>query len=74
MGNRIRVVKLETSRDAYSIGEVVGRFCMTARELINWLENNADDDAPVIFSNDNGYTYGKLTDDSISINTETIED
>lgn len=73
MANRIRVVKLETSRHSYSIGDVVSGS-MTARELINWLEDNADDDSPIIFSNDNGYTYGKLTEDSISINTETIED
>ena len=52
------VVKIEAQREAYSIGDVMGRT-MTVRELIEQLEQ-FDDDTPVILSHDNGYTYGAI--------------
>lgn len=36
---------------------------MTVGELIEYLESYPDD-VPVFLSNDNGYTYGSITEDS----------
>lgn len=50
---------IETSRDGYSPEQLHGT--MTVGELRELLENY-DDDMPVILSNDNGYTYGGLSE------------
>lgn len=50
-------IALETSREGYS-PEQLGST-MTVKELIRELEQY-DEEAKVIFSNDDGYTYGTI--------------
>lgn len=54
------VIFLHTSRDVYSANECIGDT-MTVGELINKLRHY-DEDTPIMFCNDNGYTYGYITD------------
>ena len=54
-------VVFEVTREAYGIEDV--RRPLTVRQVINALEE-FDDDTLFIISNDEGYTYGKLTDQS----------
>jgi predicted TIM-barrel fold metal-dependent hydrolase len=57
------MVYLKTNRTGYSPEQVV-RGTMTVGELINRLsEENPDD--KIVFSNDEGYTYGAIYEDSI---------
>jgi len=35
---------------------------MTVRELIDYLDNNFEEESLVYLSNDNGYTYGSITE------------
>lgn len=52
-------VKIETSRTGYTVSQVANKT-LTVGELIELLQDY-DEDAPIVFSNDNGYTYGELT-------------
>jgi len=52
------VLYLNTKRTGYSPDQC--KNTMTVRELINYLED-CDEDAPVYFKNDDGYTYGSIT-------------
>lgn len=54
---------IEGRRDGYS-PEQCGST-MTVAELISYLEQ-FDEDVKVYLSNDNGYTYGSITDLSFS--------
>lgn len=45
---------------------------MTVQELIELLEEY-DGDLPVYLNNDNGYTYGSITEDDISDDNNTDE-
>ena len=65
----IEIVTLSTSRDAYDIREAA-KYAMTVGELIDELKR-MDEDAPVVFSNDNGYTYGTVC--SECIDSEMVE-
>ena len=66
-----KYLKIETERDAYSKGEISSNSRnMTVRQLINYLEDFADEDATVLLSFDNGYTYGGVRE----INIEPIEE
>ena len=56
------IVLLETSRRGYSPDQC-GRT-MTVGELIEHM-SHFDEDSPVYFSNDNGYTYGAINMGSI---------
>lgn len=56
---------LETHRNGYSVNQC-GRT-LTVEELVSYLEQ-FDDDTPVYFSNDNGYTYGSIDFDDINSN------
>lgn len=51
-------IKMETNRSGYGV-EQCGRT-MTVRELIEYL-GQFDEDTPVYYSNDNGYTYGSIS-------------
>ena len=64
---------IEGRRNGYST-EQCGRT-MTVGELINWLEQ-FDEDTEVYLNNDNGYTYGNITEDSFEedYSDEAIED
>jgi len=55
------VITLETKRTGYSIEQVVDRT-MTVGELIDYL-SDFDEDSPIVFSNDGGYTFGEIDGD-----------
>ena len=57
-------VYIEGRRDGYSPYQC-GRT-MTVRELIEYLEQ-FDEDAPVSLNNDNGYTFGSITEESFEL-------
>ena len=59
----VEIVTLATSRDEYDIRDAA-RYSMTVKELIDELER-MDYHAKVVFSNDNGYTYGYVCRESI---------
>lgn len=52
------IIYLETCREGYAINQI--RETMSVSELIDYLQQ-FDEDAPVYFRNDNGYTYGGIT-------------
>ena len=54
-----KIAILKTNRSEYSIKEAAEKS-ITVRELIDYLENNLDMDSRIVFSNDNGYTYGYI--------------
>lgn len=55
-------VILETERTGYAPSQLGST--LTVGELIEELEQY-DEDTPVIFSNDNGYTYGEIYWDTV---------
>lgn len=57
------VLFFETERYAYAAEECTNT--MTVGELIGFLEMY-NDDTLIMFSNDNGYTYGRLRESDIS--------
>jgi len=65
----VEIVTLSTSRDAYDIREAA-KYSMTVGDLISYLKR-MDEDSPVVFSNDNGYTYGTVC--SECIDSEMVE-
>ena len=70
----IRIVTLNTNCSEYDIRDAAA-CSMTVRELIDELECNYKDDDKIVFSNDNGYTYGYVTADHIAEhNVETREE
>ena len=54
---------IETHRSGYSVDQC-GRTLSVA-ELIDYL-SQWDENTPVYFSNDNGYTYGSISFDDIN--------
>ena len=56
------MVTIGTNRNGYSPEQCGGT--LTVKELIEILEN-FDEDEPVYFRNDNGYTYGSIYEDEI---------
>lgn len=56
-------------RQGYAIDQVVNRT-MTVGELIYLLESRFDEDQPIVFSHDGGYTYGALREENISESEE----
>lgn len=65
-------ILLEADRSGYSI-EQVGRT-MTVRELIDFLESRYDDEDEIYISNDNGFTYGAITEYKFREAVEDEED
>lgn len=57
------MVYLKTNRTGYSPEQVV-HGTMTVGELINRLSDENPNDK-IVFSNDEGYTYGAIYEDSI---------
>ena len=55
------IICLDTARDAYAIQECYRS--MTVREMIDYL-SQFDEDSPIVFRNDKGYTYGNITHES----------
>lgn len=66
------MIFIEGRRNGYSPDQC-GRT-MTVRELIDYLENNFDDDQEVFLDNDRGYTYGNITESSFSVVDEDSEE
>ena len=54
---------IETHRSGYSVSQC-GRTLSVA-ELIDYL-SQWDENTPIYFSNDNGYTYGSISFDDIN--------
>lgn len=66
------VIFIETRRDEYGVGPLIDRT-MTAGRLIEAL-SGFDEDTPVLLSNDNGYTYGIIDEDTITEEDVDIEE
>ena len=58
-----RVITIATNRSGYSIDQVIDRT-LTVEELIEELRY-LPGDCKVVFKNDDGYTYGHITDRDI---------
>ena len=56
----IRIVTLNANRSEYDIRDAADRS-ITVGELINELKSNYNEGDKIVFSNDNGYTYGYVT-------------
>lgn len=57
-------VLLHTRRTGYSVKQVLDKaYTLTVQELIDYL-SDFDPESPVLFSNDNGYTFGEIDEDS----------
>ena len=59
-------ITIETHRSGYGVDQC-GRT-LSVGELIDYL-SQWDDETPVYFSNDNGYTYGSMNFDDIDSRT-----
>ena len=59
-----KITILKTNRSEYSIKEAADNS-LTVRELIEYLQYNTDLDSRIVFSNDNGYTYGYITESAV---------
>ena len=59
------VVIISAHRQAYGIDDVLKKGTMTVGELVKYLEENFDEDSPLVLSHDNGYTYGGIRDRDI---------
>lgn len=66
------MIFIEGRRNGYSPDQC-GRT-MTVRELIDYLENNFEDDQEVFLDNDRGYTFGNITESSFSVIDEDSEE
>lgn len=62
---------LETRRNGYAPDQC--GTTMTVGEMISFLEQ-FDEDMKVYFSNDNGYTYGNITEGSFEEDYEDEEE
>ena len=56
----IKIVTLNANRSEYDIRDAADRS-ITVGELINELKSNYNEGDKIVFSNDNGYTYGYVT-------------
>lgn len=59
-----KIAILKTNRSEYSIKDAA-YDSITVRELIEYLRDNLDLDSRIVFSNDNGYTYGYITERAV---------
>lgn len=63
----MRYLILQTSRKGYSAEQAEDwESALTVGELIEVL-NGYDKDMKVYFDNDNGYTYGSVTEDCVDV-------
>ena len=55
---------LKTKRTGYSIKQVLDeKSTLTVQEMIDYL-SDFDPELPILFSNDDNYTFGEMDDDS----------
>lgn len=66
----MEVLFIEGRREGYAVDQI--RHTMTVGELIAYLEQ-FDEDTPVYLNNDNGYTYGSITEGSFEVSYEEEE-
>lgn len=68
------VCTINTVREWYSISQVLEsrEGTMTVAELIEYLQDNYNEDDPVVLSFDNGYTYGSIS--GYKLGYEEVED
>lgn len=68
------VIVIGVERTDYSIKQVLSnRNTMSVKDLKQFLERYDDDDeTPIVFSHDNGYTYGPLR--KFAINTAELNE
>lgn len=62
---------IEAEREGYSLSQCYKT--MTAGQLIEVLQQY-DEDTPIYFSHDNGYTYGSLRGENIDFRYEDDEE
>lgn len=51
-------VILSVAREAYGVHDI--KKTMTVGELIDFLQENFEEESPIYISHDNGYTYGSV--------------
>lgn len=66
-----KVITLNTNRSYYGINEAIENS-ITVEELISELQNYPSD-MKIVFRNDNGYTYGHITERSLDEETVVNE-
>ena len=59
-----RVLTFHTHREAYAPEQLENYDTFTIGELIAYLEN-FDRDIRIMYNNDNGYTYGTITENDL---------
>ena len=59
-----KMLFIEGKREGYSIDQI--RRTITVGEMISFLED-LDEDTKIYLDNDNGYTYGSITDWSMKV-------
>ena len=73
----MKYIEIGAKREAHGVDDIV-ESTLTLEELIGILEELEDEvgeDAPIVLSHDGGYTYGSLHDSYISVEeTESSED
>ena len=69
----IRIVTLNVNRSEYDIRDAAARS-VTVGELIDELNCNYNRDDKIVFSNDNGYTYGYVGPGYIDVQRVKDED
>ena len=63
--NQKTAILLNTKRTGYTVNQILdNKYTLTVQELMDYL-SDFDPESPVVFSNDNGYTYGEIDDESI---------
>ena len=55
-------VILSVKREAYGVYDI--KKTMTVGELIDFLQENFEEESPIYISHDNGYTYGSVSSNS----------
>lgn len=65
------VIIIEAEREGYSINQCYKT--MTVGELMQALQE-FDENTPVYFSHDNGYTYGSLREENIDVRYDDDEE
>ena len=62
--NTETAILLYTKRTGYSIKQVLDKTStLTVQELIDYL-SDFDPESPILFSNDNNYTFGEIDEES----------
>lgn len=66
--HEMKAITIEARREGYTASQVTDGT-LTIAELMDVLREMADaygDDAPVVISNDHGYTYGSISWDDVN--------